>query len=409
MQLSRASHRAIGARARARLGRGWCARALAALCLAGLPALAGVLPEDRLDVLYHRYQGGGITVQGPSILVQKRIGDHFAVNANYYQDMISSASIDVLLSASPYKETRTQKSVGAEYLHGKTTYTAGLINSIEPDYKANTSYYSVSQDMFGDLTTVTLSYSRGWDQIYRDIKVDGKIINDPTFHQRADHRVYGLSVSQILTRNLIGTLNYQFSSDQGYLASPYRLIRYVDPNNPVGYSLAPQVYPNTRTMDALSTSLKYYLPYRAALTGKYRYFIDSWGIVAHTLQLDYVQPIRHWTLDGNIRYYRQGAASFYSDIFPYANYSNYMARDRELAAFHSITFGFEASYAFSIPRASWIQKSSATLSFDRMMINYLDYRDALYSKYDPGVIKAGEEPLYTLDASIFQAFVSLWF
>ena len=385
-------------------------RLLAALCLAGVPALAGVLPEDRVDVLYHRYQGGGITVQGPSILVQKRIGDHFAVTANYYQDMISSASIDVLLSASPYKETRTQKSGGVEYLHGKTTYSAGLINSVEPDYKANTSYYSVSQDMFGDLTTVTLSYSRGWDQIYRDIKVNGVIVNDPTFHQRADHRVYGLSISQILTRNMIGTLNYQFSSDQGYLASPYRLIRYVDPNNPVGYSLAPQVYPNTRTMDALSTSLKYYLPYRAALTGKYRYFTDSWGIIAHTLQVDYLQPIwHHWTLDGNVRYYRQGAASFYSDLFPYANYSNYVARDRELAAFHSITLGFEASYAFSIPRASWIQKSSATLSFDRMMINYLDYRNALYSKFDPGVIKAGEEPLYTLDASIFQAYVSLWF
>jgi len=410
MQLRPASRRATGTRARAPLGRGRCARALAALCLAGVPALAGVLPEDRVDVLYHRYQGGGITVQGPSILVQKRIGDHFAVNANYYQDMISSASIDVLLSASPYKETRTQKSVGAEYLHGKTTYSAGLINSVEPDYKANTSYYSVSQDMFGDLTTVTLSYSRGWDQIYRDIKVNGVIQNDPTFHQRADHRVYGLSISQILTRSMIGTLNYQFSSDQGYLASPYRLIRYVDPNNPVGYSLAPQVYPNTRTMDALSTSLKYYLPYRAALTGSYRYFTDSWGIIAHTLKVDYVQPVwHHWTLDGNVRYYRQGHASFYADLFPYANYSNYMARDRELAAFHSITLGLEASYGFSIPRATWIQKSTATLSFDRMMINYLDYRNALYSKFDPGVIKAGEEPLYTLDASIFQAYVSLWF
>jgi hypothetical protein len=74
---------------------------MAALCLACVPAVAGVLPEDSVDVMYHRYQGGGITVQGPSILVQKRIGDHFAVNANYYQDYISSASIDVLLSASP--------------------------------------------------------------------------------------------------------------------------------------------------------------------------------------------------------------------------------------------------------------------------------------------------------------------
>jgi Protein of unknown function (DUF3570) len=410
MQLRLPERRSRGPEGRGKRSWGWSARGLAALCLAGVPALAGVLPEDSVDVLYHRYQGGGITVQGPSILVQKRIGDHFAVNANYYQDMISSASIDVLLSASPYKEERTQKTVGAQYLHGKTTYSAGFINSVEPDYKANTSYYSVSQDMFGDLTTVTLSYSRGWDQIFRDIKVDGQIVNDPTFHQRADHRVYGFSISQILTRNLIGTLNYQFSTDQGYLANPYREIRYLDPNDPTGYELAPQVYPNTRTMDAVAASLKYYLPYRAALTGKYRFFTDSWGIVAHTLQVDYVQPIpHHWTLDGNIRYYRQSAASFYSDLFPYANYSNYMARDRELAAFHSITLGAEASYAFSIPRLTWVQKSTATLSFDRMMINYLDYRDALYSKFDPGVIKAGDEPLYALDASIFQAYVSLWF
>ena len=34
------------------------------------PAVTGVLPEDRSDALYHRYQGGGITIQGPSILVQ---------------------------------------------------------------------------------------------------------------------------------------------------------------------------------------------------------------------------------------------------------------------------------------------------------------------------------------------------
>ncbi len=384
-------------------------RALAALCLAGTPALAGVLPPDRADALYHRYQGGGITVQGPSILVQKKIGDHFSVGANYYEDMISSASIDVLLSASPYREKRTQKSVSAEYMHGKTTYSAGFINSVEPDYKANTSYYSVSQDMFGDLTTVTMSYRRGWDRVLRDIKQNGVIVNDPTFHQRADHRVYGLSISQILTRNLIGTFDYELSTDQGYLASPYRQIRYADPTSPLGYTLANQVYPGTRTSDAFSASLKYYVPYRAALTGKYRFFTDSWGIVAHTFQIDYVQPIKqHWTLDGNVRYYRQSAATFFSDLFPYANYSNYMARDRELAAFHSITLGLEASYAFS-PHLTWVQKSTATVSFDRMMINYLDYRDALYSKDDPGAIRAGQEPLYTLDASVFQLYFSLWF
>ena len=142
---------------------------LLALCLCVTPALAGVLPDDRTDALYHRYEGGGVTVQGPSILVQKKITDNFALTGNWYQDYISSASVDVKLSASPYKEKRTQESGGFEYLHGKSTYSAGIIHSSEPDYKSNTTYYSVSQDMFGDLTTISMTYKRGWDKVYREI------------------------------------------------------------------------------------------------------------------------------------------------------------------------------------------------------------------------------------------------
>ena len=92
-----------------------------------------------------------------------------------------------------------------------------------------TMYYNVSQDMFGDLTTITLGYRRGWDQIYRDIKQNGEIINDPTFHERADHRGYSFALSQILTRNLIGNFNYELLTDQGYLQNPYRQIRYSSP------------------------------------------------------------------------------------------------------------------------------------------------------------------------------------
>src|SRR3954454_22016877 len=87
----------------------------------GGAAFAGVLAEDRADALFHRYQGGGVTIQGPSVLVRKKIGENFAVNANYYMDFVTSASIDVKLSASQYKEQRTQKSAGVEYLHGKST------------------------------------------------------------------------------------------------------------------------------------------------------------------------------------------------------------------------------------------------------------------------------------------------
>jgi hypothetical protein len=380
-----------------------------AAVLGSLPGLAGVLPEDEMDAMYHRYEGGGVTVQGPSVLIRKKIGDNFSASYNYYVDMISSASIDVLLTASPYKEKRTQQSASLDYQHGKTTYSASYIHSREPDYIADTGVLSLSQDMFGDLTNVTLSYSRGWDQVYRDVKLtDGAIVNDPDFAQRVDHRSYGLGITQVLTRNMILSLNYQALTDQGYLQSPYRFALYLDPTSPSGFNKEAQVYPGTHTSNAVSGDLKYYLPYRAAIDGSYRYYSDTWGIVAHTVQLGYTQPWRHWIFDGTFRYYKQNAADFYGDLFPRLDSQNFLARDRELAAFTSYTVGVGASYEFQVPRAPWIQKSSLNLHYNRMMIDYSDF----HAIYNNTVIAPGAEdnlPLYRLDANIIQLFYSLYF
>ncbi len=90
----------------------WSTVAAAALALP-LVSSAGVLPDDRADALFHRYEGGGVTIQGPSILVRKKMAEKYAVSANYYQDMITSASIDVEVSgASEYKEERDQYCAG---------------------------------------------------------------------------------------------------------------------------------------------------------------------------------------------------------------------------------------------------------------------------------------------------------
>ena len=92
-------------------------------CLFILPGsvMGGVLPDDRGDMLYHRYEGGGVTIDGPSVLVRKKAGKSLSFVGNYYLDMVSSASIDVITTASPYTEERTQWSLGMDYLRGNTT------------------------------------------------------------------------------------------------------------------------------------------------------------------------------------------------------------------------------------------------------------------------------------------------
>jgi hypothetical protein len=94
----------------------WLTAIIALLAMRG--AMAGILPEDRVDLLYHSYDGEGVQVTGPSILVRKGIGNSFSVYGNYYVDTISSASVDVISTASPYEEERTEVSAGVDFLQG---------------------------------------------------------------------------------------------------------------------------------------------------------------------------------------------------------------------------------------------------------------------------------------------------
>jgi hypothetical protein len=366
---------------------------------------AAVLPDDRADFLWHDWQGGGVTVDGPSLLVRKSVNDSLSFAANYYVDMISSASVDVLSTASPYKETRRQGSISADYLHGNTTYSLGFIQSHEPDYKANTGFFSVSQSMFGDLTTISFGYTRGWDKVGEDSYLNGRYADGgriTTWVGDADHRNWQASISQILTRNLLMSLNVETDESDGYLQSPYRTARYISPEGLVQQEA--QVTPNTRTGNAGSLQLKYYLPWHAAVDANYRIYHDTWGILAHTIGAGYTQPIfSSWTLNGTARYYRQGAANFYGDLFPFEDSQNFMSRDRELAKYHDLTLGLGATWQFRPSWPHWIEKGTLNLSYDRMHIAYDDFHNFTVGGGTQGV------PLYSYDANVTQFFISLWY
>jgi hypothetical protein len=102
------------------------------------------------------------------VLVRKAYQDKVSVWGNYYVDMISSASIDVVTTASEYSETRVEKSAGADYLHDRTIMGFSYTNSEEDDYSANLASFGISQSFFGDLTTLGISYARGWDEVRRN-------------------------------------------------------------------------------------------------------------------------------------------------------------------------------------------------------------------------------------------------
>jgi hypothetical protein len=361
-------------------------------------AVAGVLPDDRTDVLYHLYDGGGVEIDGPSILVRKKVAKNVSLVGNYYVDMVSSASIDVVTTASPYTEERKQWSLGADYLRGNTTMRVNYTSSEESDYDASTYSFSVSQDMFGDLTTLTLGYALGDDLVRRS--------DDPSFERDLDKQMYSIGITQILTKNLISTLNFETITDEGYLNNPYRSVRYADAGSALGYSFEPELYPNTRTSNAVGLRARYFLPYRAAVEAEYRYFIDTWDIESHTGSLTDIHPWRDFTFTGKFRYHSQTGAHFYSDLFSRAEATNFRGRDKELSALTSYTFKLKAKYEFlNDDGNNWgfIKKASVSASLHLLHVDYDDFSDLT------ALQPIGSEPLYKLDADIIQIFFSFWY
>jgi hypothetical protein len=326
--------------------------------------------------------------------------------------MVTSASIDVEVSgASEYKEQRDQYSLGLEYLRGKTIYSLGYSNSKENDYQAETASFGISQDLFGDLTTITMGFSKGSDTVRKRDTITDRV--DPNFSEPIDRWNYRVGISQVMTKTLIMVLDLEVITDEGYLNNPYRSYRYINPSDERLFALDAEVYPRTRTSNAVALNARYFLPYRAALHGGYRFFTDTWGIDSNTFELGYTHPLgKEWILEASYRHYIQDRADFYSDLFERRDEQNFMARDKELSTFSSQTFRIGASYEFASTGWRFVKKGTVNIFYDRIEFDYEDFRDARYSLLpatDPRFHTVGSEPLYAFGANVFQAFVSIWF
>ncbi len=369
--------------------------AIVLLCSSTL-SHAGVLPDDRADVMYHSYDGGGVTIDGPSLMVLKKVGQNVALSGNYYVDSISSASIDVVTTASAYSEERTEFSGGIDYLHGNSIMSLAYTTSSENDYEADTASLGISMDMFGNMTTVSLGYARGRDTVGN--------IEDSSFSEKVDRQHYKLGISQVITKDMIMELNYEGVTDEGFLNNPYRTVRYLNLDG-VTYGTQLERYPATRTSSALALRAIHYLPWRASVSGEYRYFTDTWDIDAHNVKFGYVHTLSGgWLLETSYRYYTQQAAEFYSDLFPMVNAQNFLARDKELSTFNSNTLGIKVSYDFIKQGWRGIDRGTLNFAYDRIWFDYDDFRDLRVTDVD-----AGEEPLYSFSADVLQLYLSLWF
>jgi hypothetical protein len=348
-------------------------------CLVPWTSGAAVLPEDHADLAYHYYSGGGVKVKGPALLVRKGLADKVSVSANYAVDNISSASIDVMTTASPYTEKREERGFGVDYLYRDTLMGISVSNSEESDYRSDSLNLDVAQELFGGMTTVSLGYSRSNDDVGRS--------DDPDFKEKVNRWQFRLGATQVITTTLLASVNYEAISDAGFLNSPYRAVYVLG-------TMVPERYPGTRSSHAAAFGVRKFFEPRSAGRVEYRYFWDTWEVRADTLEVGYSRYFGpSWLADWHVRYYTQDRAVFYNDNF--TTEMRYMGRDKELSTFSSFNFGAKVSFIM-YDRPGQLQLT-LNAAHDFMRFKYEDFRD----------VRTGD--LYSFNANLWQLYVSARF
>jgi len=351
--------------------------ALIGTALSVTEAHAVVLPEDQAEAMFHIYDADGLRASGPAVLVRKKVGSSVSLQGSYYVDQVSSASIDVVTTASPFKETRKEFTVGGDYVVRDSMISVSSTQSTEPDYKASTVNVDVSQDMFGGMTTVALGYSRGMDDVGR---------KDVGFFDHARHWRYRLGVTQILSPTWLVTLNSEVVSDDGYLGNPYRSAR-------VGGAFVPENDPRTRSSRAVRMGATGTLAPGSAVHASYRYFWDNWAIKAHTLEGGYSRYFGDKILaDLTARVHSQTKALFYSDNA--VTDTVYLSRNRQLSTFTNLGLGAKLTYTAGKVGEYDVKLSAA---YELLHFKYSDFTD----------IRTGKA--YALNAHVLQLFASATF
>jgi hypothetical protein len=333
------------------------------------------LPENRADLMYHLYDGGGVEANGPALLVRKSLLNKVSLSASYYADILSNASIDVVTTASPYDETRNEFGFGLDYVVRDALITLAGSRSDEPDYVADAFSLDVAQEVFSGMTTVSLGYTYGSDDV-------GK--RDEGFFDQAKHWRYRLGLTQILTPRWLASANFEIVSDDGYLGSPYRTAR-------VFGAAVPERVPRTRTSRAVKFRVIGEIAPAWSLGGGYRYFWDTWDIKAHTFDVGLSRRFgEQWLVDAYARGYRQDRALFYSDNA--TSETLYVTRNRQLSTYNSVALGARATYTWKrVPGKYEIRLHGA---LERTQTDYSDFTD----------VRDGS--LYSYGATVAQFYVS---
>ena len=243
-----------------------------------------------------------------------------------------------VMSGATLRENRDQLDVSLRRLSGNLVHTLAAGISDEDDYGAVYGSYRGEKQSSDGLQTWSWGMSYSDDDVEpSDAQLFGRI-------DSASRDAWSVSwgFTQVINRNSVIQTGASFTRQGGYLSDPYKLV-WVD-----GF-IFPDQRPDARNLFTWTTRWRYFVAQPgASLQLDYRYFRDSWDIVAHTLEAAWVQPLgRNWQLIPGLRYHSQSAADFYQPFFTARPQVELWSSDYRLATFGAVSAKLDLEWSHS--------------------------------------------------------------
>jgi len=206
---------------------------------------------------------------------------------------------------SQMEDERKAWDTNLSYQLPRINVTVGYGVSRESDYVSNGTSVNTVTDFNQKNTTLLL----GWGH------TDDRIMERFWARDRAktgDDFVAGLT--QLLSPHTSVTLNLSYGHVDGFLSDPYKIVSTTRLDlDPGTYYTPPENRPRVKDKGSLFLGLlRDFSDQNAALDASYRYYSDSFGIDAHTVELKWIQRAgTHFVFEPLIRYHLQSAADFY--------------------------------------------------------------------------------------------------
>lgn len=360
--------------------------------------------EGRADYSYEDYSenDGRIQVTTQGGYFESDVTSWFSLNANVISDAISGATPtgpppvggSTTVPTAEMHDHRYAGSITGNFKFGNNTLSPQFSYSKEHDYRSLGLSLNDAIEFNEKNTTFAYGISHDFDQVLPNPGEDPSITS-PRNKGSTDGI---LGVSQVLDQNTIVSANLTLGYSDGYLTDPYKRVLFLDfpytPPNP------PTVFPENRPdykfrQVVFLSGQHYFEPVKGAAELSYRFYHDSYGIVAHTATLQWNQKIgKYAILSPLFRYYTQTAANFYGTEFP-GDPTNpsvypipqYYSSDYRLSALYSYTFGL----SLTVQVQKWL---SLEVAYKRYEMYGTD-----------GVTNPGQYPT----ANVFTGTLTIWF